>query len=177
LIWEVGVYDKSLPLEPRLPASNGSDNVRFGSVSLERAASDIPNPVAYNLGNQIDLIGYRMDRRAAAPGETMRLTLYWRARATMPLDYTVFTHVLQRPERLWAQHDKLLSPPTSRWTVGQVVSDTYDLTIKPETPVGVYEIEVGVYNSASPTFDRLRVITDDGRVTENYVLLSKVRVR
>jgi len=39
----------------------------------------------------------------------------------------------------------------------------------------VYEIEVGVYEPQK--FDRLRVMTDDGRITENFVLLSKVRVK
>lgn len=177
LVWEVGVYDKTAPGEPRLPASNGRDNVRFGSVTLNRAGGEIPNPVLYNLGDQIELIGYDMDRRAVAPGETIRLRLYWRARTTMPIDYTVFTHVLERPETLWAQDDKPLSPPTSTWTAGQVVSDTYDLKIKPESPAGVYEVEIGVYDASSPTFERLRAITDDGRIVENYILLSRVRIR
>jgi 4-amino-4-deoxy-L-arabinose transferase-like glycosyltransferase len=175
LTWEVGVYD--FAAQARLALPDGSNNVRFGSVTLERAPGETPNAVAYNLGNQIELIGYEMDRRAAAPGETIRLTLYWRARATMPIDYTVFTHVLERPETLWAQHDKPLAPPPTTWTIGQVVSDTYTLTIKPDAPPGVYEVEVGVYDPASPTFDRLRVIADDGRITEDFVLLSKVRVR
>jgi hypothetical protein len=175
LTWEVGVYD--FAAQARLALPDGSNNVRFGSVTLERAPGETPNAVAYNLGNQIELIGYDMDRRAAAPGETIRLTLYWRARATMPIDYTVFTHVLERPETLWAQHDKPLAPPPTTWTIGQVVSDTYTLTIKPDAPPGVYEVEVGVYDPASPAFDRLRVIADDGRITEDFVLLSKVRVR
>jgi len=178
LVWEVGVYDEFLPPDkPRLPVSSGGDNVRFGSVTLAPPAGDAPNPVRYNLGNQIDLIGYDMDRRAAAPGETIRLTLYWRARASMPIDYTVFTHILERPETIWAQQDKPLSPPTTTWKAGQVVSDTYDLTVRPDAPAGVYEVEVGVYSPAPPAFDRLRIVTDDGRITENFVLLSKVRVR
>ncbi|HLF27860.1 MAG TPA: glycosyltransferase family 39 protein [Anaerolineae bacterium] len=176
LIWEIGLCEKCDSGEPRLPASGGGDNVRFGSVALERRPGELPNPVAYNLGNQIDLIGYDMDRRVAAPGETIQLTLYWRARAQMPIEYTVFTHILERPETLWAQDDKPLAPPTTTWTVGQVVSDTYDLTIKPDAPAGVYEVEIGVYHAATPAFERLRVITDDGRITENYILLSQVRV-
>ncbi|HEY4691645.1 MAG TPA: glycosyltransferase family 39 protein [Anaerolineae bacterium] len=178
LTWEVGVYDELAPPDkPRLPASTGGDNVRFGAVALTRPVGDVPNPVLYNLGGQIELIGYDMDRRAAAPGETIRLTLYWRARSAMSIDYTIFTHVLQPPETIWAQKDKPLSPPTTMWSVGQVVSDTYDLTVKPETPPGVYKVEIGVYDASSPTFDRLRIITDDGRLTENYILLNDVRVR
>ena len=93
----------------------------------------------------------------------------------MSIDYTVFTHVLQPPETIWAQRDQPLSPPTSSWSVGQLISNTYDLKIKPETPLGVYEFEVGAYEPKN--FDRLRLITDDGRITDNFVLLSQVRVK
>lgn len=174
LIWQVGVYEFSSGA--RLALADGRDNVRLGSIKLERAADAVSNPLAYNLGDQIDLVGYDMDRRAAAPGETIHLTLYWRARLAPLAGYTVFTHVLQPPETLWAQHDKPLTPPSSTWPVGQVISDTYALTIKPDTPAGVYEVEIGVYNAASPTFERLRVITSDGRITENRILLNRVRV-
>jgi len=34
---------------------------------------------------------------------------------------------------------------------------------------------VGVYEPQK--FERLRVITDDGRITENFVVLSKIRVK
>lgn len=172
LTWEVGVYE--FAGGRRLPTVAGGDNLRFGSLGLAGRSGDAPNPINVNLGNQLDLIGYALDRRSAAPNESIHLTLYWRARANMSIDYTVFTHVLQPPETIWAQHDKAL-PPTSGWSIGQVVSDTYMLTIKPETPPGVYEIEVGVYEPQH--FERLRVITDDGRITENFVLLGKVRVR
>jgi hypothetical protein len=176
LIWEVGVYDKSLPQGPRLPASSGGDNVRFGSIDLQSVAGNVPNPLAYNFGNQIDLIGYSLDRRAVNPNDTLHLTLYWRARSSMSIDYTVFTHVLQPPETIWAQQDQPLSPPTSSWIVGQVISATYDLKIKPDTPAGVYEFEIGLYNPLN-NFERLRLFTDDGRITDNYVLLSQVRVK
>jgi 4-amino-4-deoxy-L-arabinose transferase-like glycosyltransferase len=176
LIYEVGVCETCDDHDPRLPVSDGSDNVRFGSVELEAQSGDVPNPMQVNLENQIDLIGYSLDRRAASPAESIFLTLYWRARSKMSADYTVFTHVLQPPETIWAQQDKQLQPPSSGWSIGQVVSDTYELKIKPDAPPGVYDIEVGVYDPAK-NFERLRVLTDDGRITENYVLLGKVRVR
>ena len=51
---------------------------------------------------------------------------------------------------------------------------TFDLQIKPNVPSSVYEIEVGSYNPAN--FDRLRIIVDDSRITDNFVLLNPVRV-
>ena len=174
LKWEVGAYD--FATQQRLPASSGGDNVRFGSVGLVAQSGDVPNPMQVNLDDQIELIGYSLDRRAASPDESIFLTLYWRAKSKMSADYTVFTHVLQPPETIWAQQDKPLQPPSSSWSIGQVVSDTYELKIKPDAPPGVYDIEVGVYDPQK-NFERLRVVTDDGRITENYVLLGKVRVR
>jgi 4-amino-4-deoxy-L-arabinose transferase-like glycosyltransferase len=174
LTWEVGVYD--FATQQRLPTSSGGDNVRFGSVELVAPSGSVPNPMRVNLDEQIELIGYTLDRRAVSPNESIFLTLYWRAKSKMPADYTVFTHVLEKPETLWAQQDKQLQPPSSSWSIGQVVSDTYELKIKPDAPPGVYDIEVGVYDPQR-NFERLRVVTDDGRITENYVLLGKVRVK
>jgi hypothetical protein len=170
----VGVYD--FASQQRVPASSGGDNVRFGSMELVGQSGLVPNPMQVNLEDQIELIGYSLDRRAAGPNESIFLTLYWRAKAQMPADYTVFTHVLQPPETLWAQQDKQLQPPSSSWSIGQVVSETYELKLKPDIPPGVYEVEVGVYDPAK-NFERLRIVTDDGRITENFVLLGKVRVQ
>jgi 4-amino-4-deoxy-L-arabinose transferase-like glycosyltransferase len=176
LTYEVGVCETCGDGDPRLPASTGGDNVRFGLLDVRRDVRDVPNPVSINFGDQIDLIGYALNQRVARPNETLHLTLYWRARSTLPVDYTVFTHVLEPPQTIWAQQDKPLQPPTSSWPIGQVISDTYDLTIKPDAPAGVYPIEIGVYNAAM-NFERLRIIADDGRIIENFVWLSKVRVR
>ncbi len=173
LIFEVGVYDYAS--QTRLVMLDGADNLRFGSIDLQVAAGDVPNPIDYNFGNQIDLAGYSLDRRSAAPNDTLQLTLYWRARSKMLIDYTVFSHILQPPQTIWAQQDKPLSPSSSSWAIGQTISQTYDLHIKPDAPSGVYAIEVGLYTPAN--FDRLRIVADDGRITDNFVLLSKVRVR
>jgi hypothetical protein len=102
-----------------LPASSGGDNVRFGSVELQAPSGEVPNPLAVNLDDQIELIGYALDRRAAGPDQAIFLTLYWRAKSKMPADYTVFTHVLQPPETIWAQQDKPLQPPSSGWSMGR----------------------------------------------------------
>ncbi len=174
LKWEVGVYD--FATQQRLPASSGGDNVRFGSVGLEAHAGAVPNPMQVNFGDQIELIGYALDRRAASPGESISLTLYWQARSKMSADYTAFTHILQPPETIWAQQDKPLYPPTSSWPIDVLLNATYELEIKPDTPPGVYDVEVGVYDPQK-NLERLRVVTEDGRITENYVLLGKVRVQ
>ena len=183
LIWELGLYDAVTG--QRLAATDKTgralgDNVRFGQVELARPSGRLFNPVSHNFGDQIELIGFDLDRRRAAPGETVKLTLFWRALAAQPArDYTVFAHVLQPPQTKWAGVDKQPTPSTSSWTLraDQIVSDTYPLTLDATTPPGVYEVEVGVYYFVGgANFERLKVITRDGRQPQDYILLSKVRV-
>lgn len=179
--FEVGLYD--FATEERLLATGSdgqllSDNVRFHQIAvLAREDSPVPNPVDFDFEGRIALVGYDLDRRTVRPGETIHLTLYWRALAEMKEDYTVFTHVLGEEDRLWAQMDSQPqggAAPTSSWQIGQVIEDHYDLTIKPDTPSDVYDIEVGLYLVA--TGRRLGVLDEGGRLWDNRVLLSKVRV-
>jgi hypothetical protein len=179
--FEVGLYDFSSG--ERLPVTGPDgqplgDNVRFHQIAvLPREDSPVPNPVDFDFEGRIALVGYNLDRRTAQPGETIHLTLYWQALAEMDKDYTVFTHVLGEQDRLWAQMDSQPqggAAPTSSWQVGQMTEDHYDLTIKPDTPPDVYDIEVGLYLAA--TGRRLGVLDEGGRLLDNRVLLSKVRV-
>ncbi len=180
LTWEIGVYEAATA--QRLPAIDAAgrvlgDNIRFGSVTLSRAGGSLPNPIAYNFDDQIELVGFDLDRRVVRPGETLTLTLFWRARSAPVRDYTVFAHVLQPPQTLWAGFDKQPVPPTSLWKPGQVVSDAYSLTLKPETPPAVYAIEVGVYFfTDASNLERLKLLTRDGRLQQDFVLLSNIRV-
>ncbi|MBC7251385.1 MAG: glycosyltransferase family 39 protein [Anaerolineae bacterium] len=179
---EMGLFD--VHTNERLPAtaSNGDllgDHLRFEHIRIAPWPGEVPNPVSFNFGDKMKLIGYHLDRRVVAPGETLHLTLYWECLAEMEEDYTVFTHVLGEQDTIWAQMDSVPqrgAAPTSGWTVGQIIEDSYDLTVHPDTPPAVYDIEIGVYLPRSPDYPRLRVISPDGRVVDNRVLLGKVRV-
>ncbi|NIO72177.1 MAG: hypothetical protein GTN71_24920 [Anaerolineae bacterium] len=180
--FEVGLYDFASGERLMATGPDGQplgDNVRFHQIAvLPREDSPVPNPVDFDFEGRIALVGYDLDRRTARPGETIHLTLYWQALAEMEKEYTVFTHVLGEEDRLWAQMDSQPqggAAPTSSWQVGQVIEDHYDLTIKPDTPPDVYDIEVGLYLAA--TGRRLGVLDEGGRLQDNRVLLSKVRVR
>ncbi|MDI7274768.1 MAG: DUF2142 domain-containing protein [Anaerolineae bacterium] len=154
------------------------DNVRFGEILVRSEPRDgIANPLDYRFGEGMALIGYDLDRTALRAGETLRLTLYWKCLAPMAKDYTVFTHVLGPGDAIWAQKDAWPqdgAAPTSTWQVGQVIADRYDLVVKPETPGGVYDVEVGVY--LAETLERLSVLGPGGRVEGSRVLLNPVRV-
>jgi hypothetical protein len=179
--FEVGLYDFYTGERLEAFGPEGEllgDNVRFFEIEIiPHKEGGIPNPVYFNFGNKIALVGYELDKRVVKPGEAVRLTLYWRAIAEMKEDYTVFTHVLGEGNRIWAQKDswpKDGASPTSTWVVGELVIDDYELVLNPDTPSGVYEIEVGLY--LAETMERLRIIGEGGRLLEDWVILGKLRV-
>ncbi len=179
--FEVGLYDFST--KERLPARNPdgeslNDSARFHQIAVaRRTRGEAPNALYFDFEGQIALVGYDLDRRAALAGETIRLSLYWLALADGTEDYTVFAHVLGEDDDLWAQKDSQPqggASPTSTWHKGQIFTDEYELVIKPGTPPDVYDIEVGLYSAT--TGARLRVLDQWGRVQDDRLLLSKVRV-
>ncbi|MBC8249466.1 MAG: DUF2142 domain-containing protein [Anaerolineales bacterium] len=178
---EVGLYD--FATGERLPVYGPEgeavgDNVRFEEIEvLPRSETGLPNPVHFNFGDRIALVGYDMDRRKASPGEAIHLTLYWQGLAEMKDDYTVFVHLLRERDQIWAGADRQPqggAAPSSTWAKGQIVVDEYELVIAPDAPPDVYEIEVGIY--LAETGDRLDLLDQNGRLMGNRILLSKVRI-
>ena len=172
---EVGLY---LPESgQRLLTTDGADNLRFASVAVRPHEGPLPTPTSFNFGDKIALLGYDFDRRTAAPGETLCLTLYWEALAPLEESYTVFVHVLGEKAQMWAIGDGVPvkgQAPTFTWQPGQTVTDSHDLTLDQNTPPGVYDVEVGLY--LLETNERLRLLADDGFPLDTRVFLSKIRV-
>jgi len=178
--FEIGFY--RLDDGTRLPVMNGTgqpsgDNLRFGRITIPRREENgIPNPVAIQLEEGIQLIGYDLDRTAALPGETLHLVLHWQAQQDVYANYSVFTHVLGDENRIWAQMDGWPlkgNAPTASWTQGQIIVDPYDLTLAEDTPPGLYELEVGMYDAEGR---RLSVLGRGGFVQGDRIVLGAVRV-
>jgi hypothetical protein len=172
---EVGLYN--FDTWERLLNDSGSDNVRFGEIVITPNPGDLPNPVHYNFGDRIALVGYEMDTRVVWPSETLTLTLHWAGSAEMEENYSIFAYIQGEDTAIWARTDSWPlkgDAPTALWKVGQPVIDPYPLTLDPNTPPGVYNVEVGIY--LAETLERLRLITPDGRLVDDHLLLTKVRV-
>lgn len=138
----------------------------------------ISHPLRANLGNEVALLGYDLKPTCIKPGETLHLTLYWQALTPMRTSYTVFTHLLDGKNKLWAQQDN--QPvggihPTSVWAEGEIVRDSYALLIPEDAPEGEYLIEVGMY--VWQTGQRLPVFDEPGTpTTEDRIVLRRIQV-
>jgi hypothetical protein len=85
------------------------------------------------------------------PGPNAELTLNveWQALRPLTEDYTVFFHAVGRDGAMWGQHDAMPrdgAAPTSGWLPGAVITDTLQLTLKPDAPTGAgFSYPVGLY--------------------------------
>jgi hypothetical protein len=175
----VGLYDYAN--WERLPASDGRDSITLQDIVVAPSSqSRFPNPVHYNFGDKMALVGYQIEPRRLRPGETLTLTLLWQALDEMDIDYTVFTHVrdLEDPSnRIYGQDDALAPGGTTTWQEGQIVEARYELELAADTPAAVHEIEIGIYyRDADGNFPRLQLVTADGRLVDDFLILGKVRV-
>jgi mannosyltransferase len=134
----------------------------YGSVQLALVgfgqASAPTQKVDAALDNGIVLDGYRLASRTLKPGETLALTLVWRAAGGPTLDHwKVFTHLLDSASVVVAQRDAEPADnlrPTTSWHRGEQVEDNYGIAIPDNLPAGDYTLEIGMYDGDKrSTFD------------------------
>ncbi len=140
--------------------------------------SSQPQQVVVNLENQVQLLGYSLDKEAYRSGETAHLTLYWLGLQEMSQNYKVFVHFMdQGLTTMWAQDDG--DPvegftPTTRWLSGEIVADDHALYIPPEAPPGTYKLFAGMYEWE--TVRNLTILTPEAASPNNRILLAEVEV-
>jgi hypothetical protein len=138
------------------------------------------HPFHVTFGAEIELVGYDVTARVA-PGETLRVTLYWRALQPVPFDYKVFVHLLGPGDQsvLLAQDDSQPAGwtyPTTRWRPGETIRDEHLLAIPSSAPRGDYRLVVGLYDSATGERPIVRD-TAGSEIAGRRVTLRQIQVR
>jgi len=177
----VGLYD--LRDGARLSVTGeglSGTSVMLGALALLDAAhaERVRHPIRQNFGNMIELTGYDLHPRLLHPGDTLTVSLAWKALAPIQTNYSVSVRVRDAYLNRWAAQDSWPqqgAAPTSTWRVGELIPDPYRLILNPDTPPGQYDVEVVVYDATM--LKPLRLVTADGRpIDAESVLLSPVRV-
>ncbi len=129
-------------------------NLAIFDTGVPDVIAEPRTPSGATLGSgAIVLEGYRHPGRAQAGG-ALPLALFWRATRPLPLDYTVYVHLVDEAGNKAAQRD--VPPlegrrPTSGWTPGDLVRDDQDLFIPETVAPGVYRLLVGMYDATTMT--------------------------
>jgi hypothetical protein len=162
-----------LPVCLLLPAA-----VLLASLLLPNGYLRSTHQVAANLQDSIELLAFLTDEDVYCPGDTVRVTLYWRALRSLDQDYKASIHITDDVgARQLARHDG--DPgggytPTTRWLPGELVSDTHTVALPEDLPPGRYRIWASMYEFA--TVRNLEVISVEGTADGSRILLGEIRV-
>lgn len=98
--------------------------------------------------------------------QTLYLNITWQPLQPLTEEWKVFAHLIDSNHHVIAQFDgppQQGTYPTSQWIPGELIKDSYPLTLPANTPPGPYQVYLGLYNEA--TGARLPVPGDaEGRV-------------
>jgi 4-amino-4-deoxy-L-arabinose transferase-like glycosyltransferase len=169
----VGLYD--FHSGERLTIDGSREAESLGMVRLLAKPGELPNPLQVNYENRLMLLGYAVEPRRLEPGETVTLTMYWSAQRSLAVDYTLFAQIVDRDTTRWASRDQQL--PTSAWPPGELQRVELTMQLAEDTPPGVYPLIVGAYTRpADGSFDRLQTVTPEGRLSDDFLVLTLIRV-
>jgi 4-amino-4-deoxy-L-arabinose transferase-like glycosyltransferase len=162
--------------------------VPLGEIEVHRRedAASVEQPSLVSgatLGDEIVLTGYDLPEESFLGGESVPLTLYWKAAEEIGSSYTVFVHVLgdvynsRRENFIWGQVDRIPlggTYPTSAWSPGTQMKDAYLVPLDSDAPGGEYLLEVGMYDAA--TGERLPIGGPDGVSIGDSLILAPIRI-
>jgi uncharacterized membrane protein len=106
-----------------------------------------PRSIAFAGG--IELIGYSVEPDPVAPGESLTLTLFWRATETQVTDLTVFNHLADAQGKIVAQRDSQPDNgayPMTDWQPGNTVIDRQLIRLPNNVAAGSYDLQIGLYD-------------------------------
>ncbi len=141
-----------------------------GSLAAQQAY-----PVEFE--SDLALTGFRLARSAVQRGGQLQLTLFWLARAPIASSYTVFVHLLAPDGFDLLDGDGIPrtgSRPTNSWQPGEIIIDTHSIALPADMPVGVFRLEVGMYERESGT--RLPGKIGSGTAVDHFILPVRVTV-
>ncbi len=148
-IWSIETKGRILQQTPL-----GGVEVRAGDTVTLTVSGGIhqPLPLQANLNQQVILEEALVSQLEFRPGDTLPLTLRWRCIQPLARSYKVFIHVLT-PDMSASVAQQDIEPvnglrPTTSWTTNEVINDPHQITLPAETPVGRYQVRVGLYDDA-----------------------------
>ena len=122
-------------------------------------------------GDEIVLQGAHKVMQSVGQDEQLSLRLYWQTEAALEQSYYAFVHVVSAETgNIIAQEDRVPARwlrPTNTWRPGELIEDTYTLTLPPGKEA--FNIYVGLYQPDSG--QRLPVIFNDVSQPDSRLLL------
>lgn len=125
-------------------------SAEVGQVKI--VATTWPQPIQpplAHIGEGIELSAVSLSTTTAHPGDTIQIAVTWQVTAVPNTHYTTLIHLAAPGQPPLATGDR--PPlngqyPTTIWAVGEVIEDSYELTIPEDLPNGRYPLWLGLYD-------------------------------
>ncbi|MBI5649170.1 MAG: DUF2079 domain-containing protein [Chloroflexi bacterium] len=125
--------------------------VQKNTASFTASQLKIEMPLFVDLG-EARFLGSTFLPEKIAPGDTIVIGLYWRARVKPRGDYFVAVQVRDSAGRIAAEHHARPANgayPTTRWVAGEVLLDWHDVILPSALAPGAYTLHVALSDAAS----------------------------
>ena len=169
----------SLPVQARINVRLAGNDTSADAGTFKVIPKVWPDPVEPLLAqlDGIDLAAAAIRPQIVAPGDPARIELLWQVREAPGLALTTFVHLGDPSQPPLAQGDSVPLRghyPTTLWASGEVFSDTYELTVPPDLPPGLYPVHIGLYEPESGLRHALSV--DGVRQSNDAYLVGRLEV-
>jgi len=108
---------------------------------------EIQNPVAIGFGEELELLGYDIDRSAVQAGEGVHLTLFWRSLKGMDQPCAALLKLADEGGGIAAEAIFPVASeayPTTQWQAGEVVRSQHYFPVPAETSAGRHRLQLAV---------------------------------
>ncbi len=123
---------------------------------LDEVPSDVENRTFIDFGGKAHVVGYKLEPSGIVrPGETVKMTLYWRSVAPLTKGWGLFTHLTGPSGKRLENFDNVGPPreqaaggqalPPSKWQPGKVYVDEQQLMLPRNLTDSVVTITVGIW--------------------------------
>ncbi|HTR53553.1 MAG TPA: carbohydrate-binding family 9-like protein [Kofleriaceae bacterium] len=145
------------------------------SYVREHLVRDVPADVVradVALGDKVIYVGNRVDVTSVAPGQTVRVTHYWRVLAPLGDHWRVFALVRGAPNsadfmNLGATDMEIGHPPAT-WQPGELIEDVQDITLRPDWRSKTATLSVGLIQTGGHDVGD-RMVASGGSVVDRAV--------
>lgn len=139
----------------RVNVIDGESDLAVGEVKLiPEGWPSSKSPVLAQIGDAIALTSTEIHPSTVRAGDTIGLDVQWHVLQPPGVDLTTLVHIGQPDQAPLAVGDR--PPlngdyPTRVWEKGEVINDSYGLTLPADLPAGKYPLWVGLYDSETIT--------------------------
>jgi hypothetical protein len=138
-----------------------------------------PNPGHASFDPGLTFVGYEWSGETIQAGQSLFITLYWKVETDINIDYTSFVHVGTGLDgtAVVAQRDGQPCQglfPTSQWRAGDLIRDSFAITLPPDVPPGDYPLVIGWYTY--PDFTRLPLLSAGRALPDNRAIIATITV-